>query len=80
MCSCKEDRRIARILVKDFNYWRNCPSYRKIRVAQNDSYMYASPCEQRFDYADQTLEWFDNSKEAKRFVLKHIGINLFDNK
>lgn len=80
MRSCKEDRRIARILVNNFGSWRSCPPYWKIRVAQSDNYAYAGYCEQRFDYADWTLQWFNDSREAKKFVLRHIGINLFDNK
>lgn len=80
MRSHKEDRRISRILVNNFNYWKNCPPYWRIRVAENDDYTYVICCEWRSDYVDQTLKWFDDSREAKSFVLMNIGINLFNNK
>ena len=79
MKTFKESRRIARILVKNFNSWKSCPPYWRIRVAETGTYSYASYCEWRSDYADWTLKWFNDVQEAKMFVLKHLGINLFNN-
>ena len=79
MRSSKEDRKVARILVKDFNSWKSCPPYWRIRVAETETYNYAIYCEWRSDYADWTLQWFSDVHEAKCFVLRHLGINLFNN-
>lgn len=71
-------RKIARILRKDREYWRNVKGYEVIRVAETDTYTYASTIwkeNQGACFLDTTLAWFNTAKEAEMFIVRHLGLS-----